>query len=107
MNNLDTIKKDGKVKIEAHTKVMASHGPEQEAKFFLEQAGNVLRQSGSDYIGSFATHIYMNKYTNTVELLTQNQIGETPENVAQEALKRTMHSLMQGFGKTPPRDVNR
>lgn len=76
---------------------------DQEAKFYVEQAGKVYTPTGHEYMGSIAVHAYMSKFGNSVVFTTQKLLGTIPEQAGIEMSKSAVESIMRSYGREPPR----
>lgn len=77
----------------------------QESQFYLEHSAQPIRPAGSEYLGSFAVHIYAHKFSMHQDFMFAAHCDSTiPEQVAVEALKELRNRAMVTYGKKPPAD---
>lgn len=76
---------------------------DQEARFFIEQAGKTYTNPGYEYMGSIAVHAFVSKFGNSVEFVTQSLVGTLPEQAGIEMSKACVEAVMRAYGREPPR----
>lgn len=85
--------------IKKTTEVFQDQNKSQEAMFYLEQAGKVIRPHGYDYVGSFCIHIYEAKLTMVENYSFATQfVNQVKEQLAIEAAKELKERMLSRYG---------
>lgn len=73
-----------------------------EARFQIERAADVIRQSGDTHLGSFAVHVFKQEFAREHRYTFSSQIvGNVPESVAIAAAKELRDRMLISYGHTP------
>jgi hypothetical protein len=90
------------VKIEEKTRYFSGTEDDKMAKFYLDNAADKVKPSMSEHLGSIGIHIYRTKTTNSVEIVTQNMVGNVNEQIIVLAMQQATKAMMESYGHRAP-----